>query len=298
MAASSEPAAGGLGTLFLVPTPIGNFSDITSRATDVLRTAAVVAAEDTRKARTLLRALGISARLISYHDFNEESRSAELLRLLQAGQDVALISDAGTPLLNDPGYRIVCAAIAHGARVSPLPGPSAVVTALVGSGLPAHRFLYAGFLPRKSAARQSAVRQLADLPATLIFFEAPHRLQATVSDLREVLGDREAALARNLTKKDEEYIRGSLSAIGAELASRAEIRGEYTVLVAAAPEPDLQEADQLADRIARSLLERGIEPHVAREVVKDVTGLPRNRVYECVQGAQRSRPATGDLSRL
>jgi 16S rRNA (cytidine1402-2'-O)-methyltransferase len=296
MAASQELAAD-LGTLFLVPTPIGNFGDITARATDVLRTAAVVAAEDTRKARTLLRALGISARLVSYHDFNEESRSDELLRLLQAGQNVALISDAGTPLLNDPGYRIVCAAIAHGARVSPLPGPSAVVTALVGSGLPAHRFLYAGFLPRRSAARQSAIRQLADLPATLIFFEAPHRLRATVADLHEVLGDRDAALARNLTKKDEEYIRGSLSAIDAELASRTEIRGEYTVLVAAAAEPDLEGADQLADRLARSLLQRGIEPHLARDVVKDVTGLPRNRVYECVQGARRDNSAAGDLSR-
>ena len=286
MAAMPDAAAAGPGTLFLVPTPIGNFRDITVRAMDVLRAAAVIAAEDTRKASTLLRVLGIQARLVSYYDFNEQARSDQLLRMLQAGQDVALISDAGTPLLNDPGYRIVSAAITAGIRVCPLPGPSAILTALVGSGLPAHRFHYAGFLPRKSAARQAAIGQLCDLPATLIFFEAPHRLLAMLCDLREVLGDRDAALARNLSKNDEEYLRGPLSAIESELTARAEVRGEYTVVVTGAAERDFSAADRLADHLARALLERGAAVHLVRDVVKDVTGLPRNRVYQRLQALQ------------
>lgn len=290
-ATTSAATTSAPGTLYLVPTPIGNFRDITIRAVDVMRAVAVIAAEDTRKARTLLNALGIQARLVSYYDFNEQSRSDQLLPLLQAGQDIALISDAGTPLLNDPGYRIVSAAIAAGARVCPLPGASAVLTALVGSGLPTHRFDYAGFLPRKSAARQAVIRQLAELPATLIFFEAPHRLLATVSDLREVLGDRNAALAHNLTKKDEEYVRGPLSGIEAALTARAEIRGEYTICVAPAAEREFGAADELADRIVRALLERGIPPHTVRDVVKDVTGLPRNRVYRAIQAAQEETTA-------
>ncbi len=286
MAAIPDPTAAGPGILYLVPTPIGNFRDITVRAMDVLRAVAVIAAEDTRKAGTLLRVLGIQARLLSYYDFNEQSRSEQLLRMLQSGQDVALISDAGTPLLNDPGYRIVSAAIEAGVRVCPLPGPSAILTALVGSGLPSHRFDYAGFLPRKSAARQAAVRQLAGLPATLIFFEAPHRLLATLRDLRETLGDRDAAVARNLSKNDEEYLRGPLSAIEAELTARTEVRGEYTVVVAGAAERDFDAADQLADQLARALLERGVALHLVRDVVKEVTGLPRNRVYQRLQALQ------------
>jgi 16S rRNA (cytidine1402-2'-O)-methyltransferase len=275
------------GTLFLVPTPIGNFRDITLRAIDVLRDAAVVAAEDTRKARTLLHALDVEARLLSYYDFNEKARSEQLLKMLQAGQDVAVITDAGTPLVNDPGYRIVGAAIANGIRVCPLPGPSAVLTALIGSGLQSHRFDYVGFLPRKSAARQAACAALADLPAALIFFEAPHRLTEMLIDLREVLGDREAALARNLTKPDEEYLRGTLSVIIAELTDRGEVRGEYTLVVAGVAERETTADEDLADRLARSLLGHGVEPHAIRDVLKEVTGLPRNKVYERVQLAQQ-----------
>jgi 16S rRNA (cytidine1402-2'-O)-methyltransferase len=295
MAASSGTTGAGPGTLFLVPTPIGNLRDITVRALDVLRESAVVAAEDTRKAASLLRGLGIQARLVSYYDFNEQARSGQLLGMLQAGQDVALVSDAGTPLLNDPGYRIVRAAIAAGIRVCPLPGPSAILTALVGSGLPSHRFEYIGFLPRKPAARQAAIRLLAGLPATLIFFEAPHRLRAMLSDLREALGDRDAALARNLTKNDEEYLRGPLSAIEAELAGRDVVRGEYTVAVAGAAERDFTAAEQLADQLIGALLEREVAPRVVREVVKEVTGLPRNRVYQRLQAQQleRQQPEPG-----
>jgi 16S rRNA (cytidine1402-2'-O)-methyltransferase len=162
--------------LYLVPTPIGNSRDITLRAIEVLSSVPIVAAEDTRKARTLFQSLNIRPKVISYHDVNERSRSDEILRLLAAGDDVALITDAGTPLINDPGYRVVAAAIAEGLRVCPLPGPSAALSALVGSGLASNSFTYVGFLPRKTAARRTAIGRLAALPSTLILFEAPHRL--------------------------------------------------------------------------------------------------------------------------
>jgi 16S rRNA (cytidine1402-2'-O)-methyltransferase len=286
MTSGDEAAGPPLGTLYLVPTPIGNFRDITLRAMDVLRSVAVVAAEDTRRARTLLRALDIEARLVSYYDFNEQARSIQLMRVLADGRDVALITDAGTPLVNDPGYRMVAAAIAAGAAVRPLPGPSAALTALIGSGLPSQRFQYIGFLPRKSAARRAAAAALAGLPATLIFFEAPHRLGDTLADLLDVLGDRDAALARNLTKPTEEYLRGPLSGIVAEITRRGEIRGEYTLVVAGADPAQTTASEDLADRMAQALLRHGVHPHAVRDIVKEVTGLPRNLVYERVQLAQ------------
>jgi 16S rRNA (cytidine1402-2'-O)-methyltransferase len=286
MADSASTAGPGTqpGTLFLVPTPIGNPRDITLRALDVLASVPVIAAEDTRKAMTLLRAHDITARLVSYYDHNEQARSPQLLRLLAGGQDVALITDAGTPLVNDPGYRIVTAAIADGIPVRPLPGPSAVITALTGAGLATHSFHYAGYLPRKSAARRAAAEALARVPATLIFFEAPHRLLESLGDLREVLGDRDAALARNLTKPGEEYLRGPLSQIEAGLAARGEVRGEYTLVVAGAGEDDGSE--ELGQRLARSLLGHEVAPSVIRDVVRDVAGLSRNDAYELVRRAQ------------
>jgi 16S rRNA (cytidine1402-2'-O)-methyltransferase len=281
---ADSASAAGPGTLFLVPTPIGNPRDITLRALDVLRSVPVIAAEDTRKAMTLLRAHDITARLLSYYDHNEQARSPQLLRLLAGGQDVALITDAGTPLVNDPGYRIVTAAIADGIPVRPLPGPSAVITALTGAGLATHSFHYAGYLPRKSAARRAAAEALARVPATLIFFEAPHRLLESLGDLREVLGDRDAALARNLTKPGEEYLRGRLSQIEAGLAARDEVRGEYTLVVAGAGEDDGSE--ELGQRLARSLLGHEVAPSVIRDVVRDVAGLSRNDAYELVRRAR------------
>jgi 16S rRNA (cytidine1402-2'-O)-methyltransferase len=273
------------GTLYLVPTPIGNLRDITLRALDVLRSADVVAAEDTRKAVTLLRAHDIQARLLSYYDQNEQARTPQLLRMLAGGQDVALITDQGTPLVNDPGYRIVTAAIAAGLPVRSLPGPSAVLTALTGAGLATHSFHYAGYLPRKSAARRAAAGELARVPATLIFFEAPHRLLDTLRDLAEVLGDREAALARNLTKPGEEFVRGRLSRITAELAARDEVRGEYTLVVEGAQERPAG-SEELGSRLARALLGHGVAPGVIRDVVRDVAGLSRNEAYDVVTRAR------------
>ncbi len=283
-----------LGTLYLVPTPLGHPRDITLRAIDVLGEVALIAAEDTRHARTLLQPLGIDSRLMSYHDHNEESRTGQLLAALQDGEDVALISDAGTPMVNDPGYRLVIAAIQAGVRVVPLPGASAPISALVGSGLPVHRFCYAGFLPRKAAARQAALRALRPADATLIFFEAPHRLLEMVADLRAVLGDRRAALARNISKPDERFLRGTLAELESELAAEQTVRGQYTVVVAGAGD-DSAGADRAeAARIAEVLLANGADARLARAAVQELAGLARNEAYQLVAGlAGRPAGATG-----
>jgi 16S rRNA (cytidine1402-2'-O)-methyltransferase len=270
------------GTLYLVPTPIGNPDDITVRAIDVLRTVDVIAAEDTRHARTLLQPLAITTRLVSYHDHNERQRGPQLLDALREGQDVALASDAGMPLVNDPGYRLVATAIEAGVRVVPLPGASATITALVGSGLPVHRFHYVGFLARKSAARRAELERLRGIDASLIFFEAPHRIVEALTDMRDVLGDRPAALARNLTKPDETFLRGNLSEVTERLAA-GDVRGQYTVVVGADPAADADDATALAGRLIEALLRRGASARLTREVVQDVTGLPRNQVYQQVQ---------------
>lgn len=277
------------GTLYLVPTPIGHPDDITRRAIDVLGRVGVVASEDTRHTRRLLQTLNIDARLLSYHDHNEESRSQQLLGLLRDGTDIALVSDAGTPLVNDPGYRLVAAAIEAGVPVRPLPGATASVTALIGSGLPNHQFHYVGFLPRKEAARRSALGSLRASTATLVFFEAPHRIVAMLEDVRAVLGDRRAALARNLTKDDEEFLRGPLSELIARLAAEQVVRGQFTVVVAGAAEEAGDEDRALAHRLTEALLNHGADPRLIRDVVREVTGLPRNWVYDRVRLAAQQR---------
>ena len=287
-----------LGTLYLVPTPIGNPRDITLRAIDVLGEVGLIAAEDTRHARTLLQPLGIGTRLVSYHDHNEESRTGRLLEALLAGQSVALISDAGTPMVNDPGYRLTVAAIEAGVRVVPLPGASAPISALVGSGLPVYRFCYAGFLPRKAAARQAALRSLAGLDGSLIFFEAPHRLLEMVQDLRAVLGDRRAVLARSISKPDEQFLRGTLAELAAGLAGPDTVRGQYTVVVAGA-DPATGSADRVAaGRLAGVLLAAGADPRLTRTAVQELTGLTRNEAYELVaEQARENGPEVRQDSR-
>ncbi|WJK32758.1 16S rRNA (cytidine(1402)-2'-O)-methyltransferase [Solwaraspora sp. WMMA2065] len=276
------------GTLSVVPTPIGNPRDITLRALDVLRTAGLVAAEDTRRARRLLDAHDIDVRVVSCYDHNEQARTAELISVLNAGTDVALISDAGTPLVNDPGYLVVGAALADGLRVDPLPGASAALSALVGSGLPANRFLYVGFLPRKSAARRTALTELAPLSATLIFFEAPHRVVEMLADVREVLGDRAAALVRNLTKSHEEWLRGPLSQVHADLAARDEVRGEITVVVEGIRRRESTNGGGVGagsldpDRVIELLLGAGLDTRTVRSLAGQLTGLARNEVYDRV----------------
>src|SRR5688572_20108366 len=219
------------GTLFVVAVPIGNLGDLTLRARDTLRDVAVVAAEDTRHFATLARHHGIATRTLSYHDHNEDARTRELLERLRAGDDVALVSDAGTPLVSDPGYRLVRAAIEAGVGVTSLPGASAVTTALGASGLPPHPFRFVGFLPRTAAARRATFDDLASDGATIVAFEAPRRLTDALGDALAALGDRPACLARNLTKPHERYQRGRLSELIAMLEREEEVRGEVTLVI-------------------------------------------------------------------
>ena len=216
-----------MGTLLLVATPIGNLEDISARALRTLREVQLIAAEDTRLTRKLLAHYDIHTPLVSYFEHNKLSRLQQILDRLSAG-DVALVSDAGTPALNDPGYELVRAALQAGHRVSPIPGPASPIAALVSSGLPADAFLYLGYLPRKRSERQAALKRVSDLPYTLVYLEAPHRLPEALEDLHDVLGDRQAALARELTKVHEEIWRGKLSEARKHFK---EPRGEFVVVV-------------------------------------------------------------------
>jgi 16S rRNA (cytidine1402-2'-O)-methyltransferase len=218
------------GTLFLVPTPIGNLDDITKRAVETLASSELIACEDTRISGRLLAHLGLKKKLISYHDFNERKRLPLLLKILHDGGIISVITDAGSPGLSDPAYRIIRAAIDNGITVSPLPGPNALIPALTGSGLPLDRFFFEGFLPAKSGARRNRLRKLADVEHTLIFYESPHRIENTVRDMLEILGDRRACLAREISKIHEEFLRGNLSQI-LQIIQERKIKGEIVVVV-------------------------------------------------------------------
>ena len=219
------------GTLYLVATPIGNLADITHRALQVLKDVDLIACEDTRHTHKLLQHYGISTKTISYHEHNEQQRAAELLDLLKQGSDIAVVSDAGTPSISDPGFRLVRAAIDSDVPVVPVPGPSALISALVAAGLPTDEFFFAGFLPSRSNARRARLNELRSVPGTLIFYEAPHRLATTLKDAYESLGEREAVVARELTKLHEEIRRGRLSDLAAHYANDENPRGEIVVLI-------------------------------------------------------------------
>jgi 16S rRNA (cytidine1402-2'-O)-methyltransferase len=272
-----------MGTLYLVATPIGNLEDITLRALRVLREAPLIAAEDTRHTRKLLAHFEIATPTISYHEHSGPAGIERVLSALATG-DVALVSDAGTPAVSDPGEDLVRAAIAAGYPVVPIPGPSAVVTALVASGLPTGEFTFLGFLPRKSADRRARLETVRDSTATLVLYEAPHRLLATLDDLLTVLGDREAALARELTKLHEEWLRGPLSALRAHYASGATPRGEYTLVIAGAKTTASEPVDEGARNerardLVRELLQQGLSTRAVAAHVAAVTGLPRREAY-------------------
>jgi len=237
----SETAAG---ILFVVATPIGNLEDISLRAVRVLREADLIAAEDTRHTSQLLPHSDIRRPTASLHEHNEQEKVPALVDRLRGGARIALVTDAGTPAVSDPGYRLVRAAIDAGIRVEAIPGPSAVLAALVSSGLPTDSFVFAGFPPPKSAARRAWFEALRDEPRTLVFFEAPHRIRETLAAAIETLGDREAALGRELTKLHEEVLRGSLSAV---LDRLGEPRGEFTVVVAGGTDDSAITDEQVSD---------------------------------------------------
>lgn len=268
------------GTLFVVAVPIGNLGDLTLRARDTLRDVAIVAAEDTRHFATLARHHGIKPRVVSYHDHNEEARTRELLARLTAGDDVALVSDAGTPLISDPGYRLVRAAIEAGIAVTSLPGPSAVTTALAASGLPPHPFRFLGFLPRTAAARRGVLEAVATDEATLIAFEAPRRLIDALRDALDVLGDRPACVARSLTKPHETYQRAELSELVESLAAEGEVRGECTLLIGGAP--GRADAGAEAEADARLLLDGGAPARAVQDLLVARHGMARRDAYALV----------------
>jgi len=219
------------GTVYLVSTPIGNLEDITGRALRVLAEVDLIACEDTRHTQKLLNHYAIKTKTISYHEHNERERAAQLLERLHAGASIAVVSDAGTPGINDPGFRLVQLANENGVPVVPIPGPSALIAALVASGLPTDEFFFAGFLPPRSNARRVRLEALRDIPATLVFYEAPHRIAATLKEAREILGEREAVVARELTKLHEEFARGRLSELAERFSSPDSARGEMVLVI-------------------------------------------------------------------
>jgi 16S rRNA (cytidine1402-2'-O)-methyltransferase len=268
-----------VGALYIVPTPIGHPEDITLRALRVLREADVIACEDTRVTAQLARAHGLTAPLLSCHDHNESARAEELVERIRGGARVALVSDAGTPLVNDPGWRVVRACIDAGLPVEVLPGPCAAVVALSGAGLPTDRFFYGGFLPRDEGPRRAALAEVAGLRATLVFYESPLRLPATLETLVALWPDRPVCAARNLTKQHEQWLRGTAAEVRAALGD--ETRGEVVLLVGGAPEGPATTIEALDPEIDARL--------AAGEGAKDIatalaagTGLPRREIYQRV----------------
>ncbi len=272
------------GRLYVVATPIGNLEDITYRAVRILKEVDWIACEDTRTTGHLLHHYGIGTRTISYHDHNEPQRAAELFARLQAGETGAIVSDAGTPLLSDPGYRLVRGAVQAGVRVEALPGPSALLAALVVSGLPTDQFHFAGFLPLKQGQRTRLLQSLADEPATLIFYEAPHRILESLADFSSVLAHRDIVVARELTKLHEEVLRGTAAEILAILEARDSIRGEFVILVAKASEPAPD--DTPAGEAIELLVSAGIARMDAIKTVARARGLSKRDIYKLVNGAR------------
>jgi 16S rRNA (cytidine1402-2'-O)-methyltransferase len=269
------------GTLYLVATPIGNLADITHRAVQVLRDVALIACEDTRHTRKLLQHYAIETKTISYHEHNEQQRARELIELLQQGSDIAVVSDAGTPAISDPGFRLVRAAIESGIAVVPIPGPSALISALIAAGLPTDEFFFGGFLPARAGARRARLSELRTVPGTLIFYEAPHRLAASLKDAYEVLGEREAVVARELTKLHEEIRRGRLSELS-EHYSSVEPRGEIVLLIDRTVLDESVVKDSAASSVAalvRQLEAEGLDRRAALKKAARELGLSRAEAY-------------------
>ena len=271
----ARPLAPGL---YLVATPIGNLGDISLRALSILARADLIAAEDTRHSKKLLSHFGVSGALGAYHEHNAERERPRLLARLRAGQSVALISDAGTPLISDPGYKLVHEALAAGLAVISIPGPSASLAALTSSGLPTDTFLFAGFLPPKSGPRSARLQELKAVPATLIFFETGSRLTKSLADMADVLGPREAAIAKELTKLHETVMRGRLDRLAGEISGEA-LKGEFVVVVA----PPAEDAGEVSDETIGEQLEQALKLESFRDAVRSVAemlNVSRARVYE------------------
>jgi 16S rRNA (cytidine1402-2'-O)-methyltransferase len=291
-----------MGSLYLISTPIGNLGDLSARASETLKNVSRILAEDTRHTGILLKHLGIQSPLISLHTHNEASRTTAVLEWLARGDDLALVSDAGTPLVSDPGQNLVKRVIEEGFPVVPIPGPSAVLAALVGSGFEVGRFSFFGFLPRKGPERAELLEQLADSPDPVVLFESPERIRALLEVLADVCGDhREVSVGRELTKLHEEFIRGTLAEIRAHFEKRRP-RGEFAVVVSGTPRPAATEdVDEPAVRaLASALLDNGMSVSRAAKEVARRLRLPKNLTYAVVQvladeigGSERERDQIG-----
>jgi 16S rRNA (cytidine1402-2'-O)-methyltransferase len=276
------------GTLFIVATPIGNLQDISLRAIETLSGVDIIACEDTRHTKKLLNHLGIKKRLVSYHEHNEEGRSSELVDILNEGKSVAVVSDAGTPAINDPGFRVVKKAIENGIDIVSIPGPSALITALSASGLPTDSFFFAGFLPAKKGERQRRLAELASLPATLIFYEAPHRLAVSLGDCLVTLGDRNAVVARELTKLHEEFSRGKLSDLAAKFRLQNP-KGEIVLIVDRGGSESAAQASpkRLPERVSE-LESSGLDRKAALKQAAKEFNLSKSEAYRQMQNAKNS----------
>ena len=279
----NQPAAG---KLWIVATPIGNLDDISVRAREVLCAVDLIAAEDTRHSAALLRHIGSTVRTFALHEHNERAASDQLVERMREGAQIALISDAGTPLISDPGFRLVRAAREAGVVVSPVPGACAVIAALSVAGLPSDRFVFEGFLPAKSAARRAHLETVRAETRTLIFYESSHRIDETLNDALAVFGgERRAALARELTKLFETVLDGTLAELAARVAADADQRrGEFVLLVAGAAE-DVDTARLLEGQRVFDLLRRELPPSRAAKVAAEITGAPRKALYEGAKGS-------------
>src|SRR5262245_44096505 len=279
-----EPSPNGrTGCLYLVATPIGNLEDITLRALRILKEADQIACEDTRHTQKLLIHYNISKPLVSYHEHNEMTRAPELVLAMEQGQQIALVSDAGMPLVSDPGYRLVTLALRHHIGVVPIPGPSALLAALSASGLPNEEFLFAGFLPARSGERRRALERLRIEDRTIIFYEAPHRIEETLADAREILGDRTACLAREVTKLHEEFRRGTLSEIIASLSDKP-ARGEITLLIGAVPHEERaaqrDTSQSLAERVDELIRQAKLDRKEALKLAAKERGMTKRAAYQ------------------
>jgi 16S rRNA (cytidine1402-2'-O)-methyltransferase len=270
------PGNKGPGCLYVVATPIGNLGDLSARATATLKSVATIACEDTRVTGVLLQRFGITTPMLAYHDHNAERVRPQLLARLGNGESFALVSDAGTPLISDPGYKLVTDCVENGIAVVPIPGPSAPVTALMGAGLPTDRFYFGGFLPNKSKARREALSDVKTLKATLVFFESPHRLSETLADMASVYGAREASVCRELTKLHEEFKRGPLPDLAAHYAE-TDARGEIVIVIAGATEGETTPEVDVRAALVDALKTMSVRD--AADAVAKSADVPRRDVY-------------------
>ena len=270
---------GASGVLYIVATPIGNMADITFRAIQTLKDVALIAAEDTRHTKRLLDHYAIRNRMVSFHEHNETRRTGMLVKRMKDGESIAIVSDAGTPTLSDPGYRLIREAIASGIRVVPIPGASAVLTSLCASGLPTDAYVFIGFVPRKEGKRRKTLKSLITETKTLVFYESPKRIKVLINDLMDTLGDRRGVLSREMTKRHEEFLRGNLSEILHVLAERPEVKGECTLVVEGGTEKEIPSADAIREEIFEGLHRDGIRLSSLVKRMADRYGLPKKQIY-------------------